>query len=381
MRVRNLRLATMAALFAAGVLVSAACGSGDAAPATSPTVRVPTATAEAPAPTAKRETAPPTAAPDPTATSVSGQPAPTAIPPTAAPAQTALPVATPTSTRISAPPDAPTATVTPVPPTSTPFPTATPVPTFNLSVAGQAVTGTTARGDGGGALSLTPAPNAPGNKYRLGTMVTFTPLPDPDFDLLFWSGACTGAVERCSVTITADVNVNATFIRLPAIRVNDVHATGGTIALTSGTIIVSPVPNASAARYRAGTKVTLTALPTAGYAVLSWGGACAGSVNVCEVIADSDKNLRVTFAQVVISVNGRSVDSNLIAVTGGLVNVSPAPDAPAGRFTAGNVVTLTAQPNPGMKFKAWTGACAGVGEVCKLTMDGAKQVTVEFIPL
>ncbi len=41
----------------------------------------------------------------------------------------------------------------------------------------------------------------------------------------------------------------------------------------------------------------------------------------------------------------------------------------------GTVITLTAKPDAGAIFSAWTGACAGHGSSCKLTMDSAYPTT------
>jgi hypothetical protein len=46
--------------------------------------------------------------------------------------------------------------------------------------------------------------------------------------------------------------------------------------------------------------------------------------------------------------------------------------------TQGNAVTMTATPSVGQVFAGWTGACAGMTDSCKVTMDLAKSVTATF---
>jgi photosystem II stability/assembly factor-like uncharacterized protein/subtilisin-like proprotein convertase family protein len=46
-------------------------------------------------------------------------------------------------------------------------------------------------------------------------------------------------------------------------------------------------------------------------------------------------------------------------------------------FRSGTIVTLTATPNAGARFRGWGGACNGTGD-CQLVMDAAKSVTAEF---
>lgn len=47
-------------------------------------------------------------------------------------------------------------------------------------------------------------------------------------------------------------------------------------------------------------------------------------------------------------------------------------------FVPNTVVTLTATPTAGSLFGGWSGACAGSGNTCQVTMDAAKSVTATF---
>ena len=48
-------------------------------------------------------------------------------------------------------------------------------------------------------------------------------------------------------------------------------------------------------------------------------------------------------------------------------------------FAPNTVVTLTATPTTGSLFGGWSGACAGSGNTCQVTMDAAKGVTATFM--
>ncbi len=50
-----------------------------------------------------------------------------------------------------------------------------------------------------------------------------------------------------------------------------------------------------------------------------------------------------------------------------------------GDYSEGQEVTLIAQPDGGSVFAGWEGACSGTG-VCRVTMDGSKEVSVIFSP-
>jgi hypothetical protein len=48
------------------------------------------------------------------------------------------------------------------------------------------------------------------------------------------------------------------------------------------------------------------------------------------------------------------------------------------QYDHGTVVTLTAQPDTGSRFAAWTGACSGADPQCVVTMDADRSVTAAF---
>ena len=361
-----------------------ACGGSDNASA-------PTATS-APAPTPAPTRAPSTSTPVPAATAAS---APTA---TSAPAATATATATrtpqPTATAAApatstpvppAPTSAPVATATPAATAApTVAPTATPVLTFSLTIAGVAITGGNAASGAGGGLNIAPGPNAPGGKYTAGTKLALTAVSNPDFDQLSWNGACAGTPQgsTCFLSMDGDREASATFIRLPSLTVNGQQVSSGTVSLNNGSVGVTPPPNAegSQTRFRAGTKVTLTTNGAPGYAVLQWSGGCTGTGSSCSLTMDGDKTVTVTFAPVQLSINSMPVNSNLIAVANGAVEITPPPDVAGTLFTPGTKITLKVTPNVGMAFKSWGGACLGQGAICTLTMDQAKQVTVVIGP-
>jgi hypothetical protein len=49
-------------------------------------------------------------------------------------------------------------------------------------------------------------------------------------------------------------------------------------------------------------------------------------------------------------------------------------------YSAGSVVTLTAQGQNGHAFLGWGGACSGTSPSCTLTVNGALAVSAQFAP-
>ena len=140
--------------------------------------------------------------------------------------------------------------------------------------------------DGAGTIS----PSAGAHTYNQGAVVNVTAAPAAGYVFNHWSGACTGAdPNACSVTMDADKSVTAHF------------AVKTTLDLT---VAVDPAgggtadPAAGIHRYAAGSVVSVTAAPAAGYAFDHWSGACTGS-GCCTVTMDADKTVTANFAAAV----------------------------------------------------------------------------------
>jgi uncharacterized repeat protein (TIGR01451 family) len=142
------------------------------------------------------------------------------------------------------------------------------------------------------------------------------------------------------------------------------------------TVAVDPVgggttdPAVGVHSYSYGTVVDVTATPAAGFAFVSWSGACTGS-GACQVTMDGDKTVTATFAG--ISVN-LTVE---VSPTGGGTTV---PAAGVHAYAYGVVANVTATPAGGFVFSSWSGACTGSGP-CSVTMDADKTVTANFTEL
>ena len=134
--------------------------------------------------------------------------------------------------------------------------------------------------------------------------------------------------------------------------------------------------------YAPGATVTLTAKANSGSTFATWSGACAGNAATCTVPMNAESAVTATFVAAAGGGGGGggaggAASSFKLSIS--LGNPGTVTSTPEGincgatctaSFTAGNVVTLTATPLPGLAFTGWSGACSTEpSPVCTLTMS------------
>ena len=134
--------------------------------------------------------------------------------------------------------------------------------------------------------TVTRSPNA--TTYASGTVVTLTAAANSGYTFTGWTGDVTSSSSSVTVTMTANRIVTANFTT----------STGTTYTLTTtasptagGTISRSP----DAASYAAGTVVTLTATPAAGYTFSSWSGGASGTSATTTVTMNANVSVTANF--------------------------------------------------------------------------------------
>ena len=120
--------------------------------------------------------------------------------------------------------------------------------------------------------------------YSANAVVTLTANPGAGYTFSSWSGTNNNAINPTTVTINANKSVTATFVATYTLTVT-----------VSGSGSVTKNPDLAA--YPAGTVVTLTANPGAGYAFSSWSGAVTGTANPTTVTMNSNKSVTATFVK------------------------------------------------------------------------------------
>ena len=210
-----------------------------------------------------------------------------------------------------------------------------------------------------------------------------SPLPANDWQgqgWTFWQWDVTapGSVDGISTAIDRDRYVGSDLTYAEIASVTAQPGTGGSIDDGTGKIACTAGTTCTAL-YNPGDAIELTATPDPGYALVSWGGACAyaGNAPTCSVTTLGAQTVSATFSyRVRVKVAGE--------VSGRVTSTPAAIDCPgtcAAPFAPSTSVTLTASTQP-WNGVTWSGDCAGTDpDGCTVVADQARDVTATFADL
>ncbi len=125
-------------------------------------------------------------------------------------------------------------------------------------------------------------------------------------------------------------------------------------------------PPAGAGSYPEGTVVRVTAVAAPGATFVGWSGAAAGTENPVSITMDGDESLTATFVP----------NHTLTIAARGKGTTDPAPGSRA--YPDGTVVTVTAIPEEGARFKGWCGAATGTTNPLTVTVSSDATLTAIF---
>ncbi|HLW89443.1 MAG TPA: alkaline phosphatase family protein [Terriglobales bacterium] len=173
----------------------------------------------------------------------------------------------------------------------------TPPPPGNVQLSVQAA------GSGGGAISSNPAGITCGQScsasFASGTQVTLTETAAANSDFAGWTGGCSGGNPTCTLMLSANRQVTASFspIPNPAVLTVSLAGTGaGTISSTPSGISCTPTCSAS---FTAGTAVTLTETAGPNSSFAGWaGGGCSGGSPTCQLTMNTSQQITATFSPI-----------------------------------------------------------------------------------
>jgi len=234
---------------------------------------------------------------------------------------------------------------------------------------------TTIAGTGMGTVTSSPAGITCTNGTCSGdfdpdTVVTLTAVPDTGSVFVSWSGACTGTLPTCEVTLAQAASVTATFdIAQYAVTVTKAGAGMGTVmggGIDCGATCTMMVDH--------GTMLSLTATPANLSVFAGWGGACSGTAG-CTVTVTAPTTITANFPLDTLTLFVSKGGNGAGTVTATGINCGTDCDE---TYTAGQMVTLTAAASTGSTFTGWSGGgCTGTG-TCTVTMTAAITVTATF---
>jgi len=212
-------------------------------------------------------------------------------------------------------------------------------------------------------------------QYTPNTSITLTATPDKDYVFANWSGACQGNTASCTVNMSADQSVTATFDYSPApqyaLNISKTGTGNGSVAGTGIDCGADCTEN-----YVEKTAVTLTAKPAADSSFVGWNGACSGT-GTCQITMTQAQKVTATFNvlppneyPLTISKTGTGNGS----VTGTGIDCGTDCTKTLADKTA---ITLTAKPAANSTFGGWGGDCSGIA-ACQISMTKPQNVTATF---
>jgi len=218
-------------------------------------------------------------------------------------------------------------------------------------------------------------------------------IADDGYAFLSWIGAACESTTTSHCPIVMDANKTLSALFIPATLDNrtlilEIVAGSGTVAADANVGPHLLCPESCDGIYPAGTVVTLTASPAAGYEFVGWecssGGACCPqdtpSCDVTMTIARHiSADFRVAAGNFGLDVDFTDAGSGVVtlAYEGGSMQCSSDDAVCALALPSDTEVSISACPSGGSVFAGWSGACQGTG-VCGLVLDGNKSVGVAF---
>jgi List-Bact-rpt repeat protein len=136
------------------------------------------------------------------------------------------------------------------------------------------------------------------------TNVSLTATPPSGWAFSSWSGACTGNVGSCTLTMAAVESVTATFVPLYTLTVSD----NGNGTITNSQFSID-CQSSCGSGIPSGSQVTLTATPQGDYLFTGWSGACSGTGS-CVVTMSMPESVTAMFAPGRTFVSGEGDDVN-----------------------------------------------------------------------
>ena len=193
-------------------------------------------------------------------------------------------------------------------------------------------------------------------------------------------------IGRCGGS-TLQADPHHTELATIPLTVQIVDAGRGTLTVsapTGGHVTATGISCGSGGRtdcresYEEGETVTVRATADTGHRFVAFRGACVGETPSCDIaIGNGPLTLWVDFALEKRTLTVTRPASGYISGDGIDCGAGTRADC-SETHDHGKRVTLTATADTGHEIAAWSGACAGTGRTCQVTMDADKTVGATF---
>jgi hypothetical protein len=217
--------------------------------------------------------------------------------------------------------------------------------------------------------------------FPRGSLITLIAPADTGYHFGTFGGDCAGSVNATSVRLDNDTFCIVNFATSggpPTAALNiTVTGSGDVGSNPSGIFCGGDCSEA----FPLGTIVSLTAYPSAGFVLTSWGGDCTGSGIMTQVTMSSARNCSADFAPITptsrltITVVG---PGQVRTQEGGVL----CPGDCQEDYPTGSNVNILAIPDAGQRLQNWSGICAefGTGTNFNLNMFQDHSCTATFGP-
>jgi uncharacterized repeat protein (TIGR02543 family) len=222
--------------------------------------------------------------------------------------------------------------------------------------------------------------------YEVDSTVTLTATPATGSTFTGWSGDCTGTSATTTVTMDAAKSCAATFVQASgdSLKVTKTgNGRGTTKAKIKGekdwTILCKSDCQQASYDYAPDSEVILKASPEKGFTFNGWTGDCTGTDKSITVTIATPKTCTAQFepeaTSNLLTVNQDGTGNGTITTTDGYINCGTNCSA---FYRADKTFSLKATPTTDNLFMGWSGACSGLKDSVRITMDAAKSCTATF---
>ncbi len=211
------------------------------------------------------------------------------------------------------------------------------------------------------------------------SVLTVRQTPEAGYVFNGWSGACSGTDVVCTVEMSDDRDLGATWHlatdqQLLTVSISgEGRIEGGGIDCTGPSTCTKFEPS--------GSTITLKAKAADGFVLSGWTGegSCTGAGETCTVTMDSDRTVTATFVAAPVTLSVAVNGNGNVSGGSGAINCGNGAEVCSANFALNATVTLVATPATGGTFAGWTGACGGTSTTCTVLMSQSRSVTATFI--